>query len=340
MLHFPVSDMLGTCFKKGEWKGIVEAVGLVTLKTYLVKKLLFLVLAFFFSSTLIFALANLGPPLRPPRPSPELIELMRELGLDQPLPVQYLMWMGRLLRGNLGYSLLTLRPVWEMISPRILPTVGLVVSAEIVSVAIVAVLGVFAGVKEHSASDSLASRLALVGNSASSYLIAVVALIVFSGGLRWLPAHGDLNAARFVLPTIVLAFGWASYLFRIVRSGILEVMQQDYIVDARAKGLRERADIYKDALSDALLPVVKYLGYSVGFMLGGAIVIEYIFYWPGLCQLLVQVAEYRDYPAILGVSVIIVLMALVINFCADITHEALRSMRARNKRRLTPSVPT
>ncbi|UCH71201.1 MAG: ABC transporter permease [Candidatus Bathyarchaeota archaeon] len=341
LLSFPVSIALGTCSKIGEWKGIVGAAGQVALKTYAVKRLIFLVLAFFFSSTLIFALANLGPSMGPiippPRPSPELIELIRELGLDQPLPVQYLMWMGRLLRGNLGYSLLTRRPVWEMISPRILPTVGLVVSAEIVSVAIVAVLGVFAAVKEHSTSDSLASRLALVGNSASSYLIAVVALIVFAGGLRWLPAHGDLNVSRFVLPTIVLAFGWASYLFRIVRSGILEEIQQDYIVDARAKGLRERADIYKRALSDALLPVVKYLGYSVGFMLGGAIVIEYIFSWPGLCQLLVRVADYRDYPAILGVSVIIVAMALVINFCADITHEALKPT---NKRLPTRSVPT
>jgi peptide/nickel transport system permease protein len=319
----------------------------VTLKTYVVKKLLFFVLAFFFSSALIFALVNSAPPsptirpILPPSPPREVIErIRREYGLDQPLPVQYLMWMRRLLSGNLGYSFATNRPVWDMISPRILPTVGLVVSAEIVSVAIAAVLGVFAAVKEHSASDSLASRLALFGSSAPSFLVAVMALIVFSEWLRWLPAHGQLNASRFVLPTIVLALGWAPYLFRIVRSGMLEVMQQDYVVDARAKGLRERADIYKRALSDALLPVVKYLGYSVGFMLGGAVVIEYIFSWPGICQLLVQVAEYRDYPAILGVSVMIVLMALVINFCADITHEALRSMRARNKRQLTPSVPT
>jgi len=298
---------------------------------------MFFILAFFFSSVLIFSLVHMAQGLPDhyiwssdlPRGGRLIEHIGQEQGWDQPLPVQYLMWIGRLLHGDLGFSYVTNRPVWEIIAPRIVPTVELVLLAEIVAVAIAIVLGVVAAVKKHSMIGSLASHLALVGYSAPNFWIA---LIVMAISIRWLPwllplepyIHPpDLDASRLVLPTIVLAFGWASYLSRMVRSSVGEVLNQDYINTARAKGLRETAVIYKHALSNALPPVVKYLGYSVGFMIGGAVVIEWIFAWPGLGSLLVTLAYHRDYSALLGLSMIIVIIVLFVNFCADIAHVVL-----------------
>ncbi len=215
-----------------------------------------------------------------------------------------------------------------MIAPRILPTVELVLLAEVVSVAFAIVVGVVAAVKKHSTVDALASQWALIGYSAPGFWIGLMALLIFSGQgwLGWFPPGGvgdydsPLGASRFILPTIVLASGWAAYLFRMVKSSMLEVLKQDYITAARAKGLGERVVIYKHALSNALLPIVKHLGCSMGFLFGGAVVIEYIFAWPGLGYLFVKIADIRDYPALLGLSMTIAIVFIIVNTCTDIAY--------------------
>jgi len=314
----------------------------MTLRTYVIRRLIIIVPTFFFISALVFTLIHLAPgdPViamvgRHPALAGQLEQIRSELGLDKPIPVQYLMWVSKLLQGDFGYSYITYEPVLAKISRNAWNTVELMLLAEIVSVVIAIILGVVAAVKHYSLTDALCSIGALIGYSAPNFWLALLALLVFALWLKWLPAFGMKSPGvtfdspllslidhlkHLVLPTSILVLGWTAYLFRMVRSSMLEVLRQDYITTARAKGLKERVVIYKHALRNALLPVVTYEGYSIGFLLGGAAVIEYIFAWPGLGRLMVEVAEVRDYPTLMGLAMIIALMVLVANLCADIAY--------------------
>jgi len=316
----------------------------MTLRTYIIRRLILIVPTFFLTSLIIFTLIHLAPgdPIRimytasRQKVSPEIMASIRkELGLDQPIPVQYLMWLSRLLRGDLGYSYITRESAGKMISDRIWRTVELMILTEIVSVTLAIVLGVICAVKHYSLLDAVSSLGALIGYSIPSFWIALMLLLMFSLQLRWLPSfgvqtvgatfHSFLDAfldhlAHLILPVGILSLGWVAYLFRLVRSSMLEVLGQDYIVTARAKGLKERIVIYKHALRNALLPVVTYEGYSIGFLLGGAAIIETIFSWPGLGKFAVDLALNRDYPPLMGLSMVIALMVLLANLGADIAY--------------------
>jgi peptide/nickel transport system permease protein len=315
----------------------------MTLRTYIIRRSILIIPTFFAISVIIFALIHLapgdptqvmsGPRGRLPHDVKEL--MIKELGLDQPIEVQYLQWLGNLLSGNFGYSYITFRPVMDMISERLLNTVELMLLAEIASVVLAVILGVIAAVKVHKLPDTLASLGALIGYSTPDFWIALMAMLFFAIQLRWVPVGGIRSYGgvfnsiievwvdhlkHLILPVSILTLGWTAYLFRMVRSSMLDVMGQDYITTARAKGLKERVVIYKHALRNALLPVITYEGYSIGFLLGGAAVIEYIFAWPGLGDFMVKIATWRDFPTLMGLSMIIALMVLVANLCADIAY--------------------
>jgi len=314
----------------------------MTLRTYITRRLIVIIPTFFFISMVIFALIHLAPgdPViamvgRHPISYEVMEKIRKDLGLDKPIPVQYVIWVSRLLRGNFGYSYVSARPVINMISEKVPRTLELMLVAEAVSVVIAIILGVIAAVKHYSLADAACSLGALIGYSAPNFWIALIAMLFFTLWLRWLPASGTqtigiefaspfhalLDHLKYlILPTSILVLGWTAYLFRMVRSSMLEVLRQDYITTARAKGLKERVVIYKHALRNALLPVITYEGYSIGFLLGGAAVIEYIFSWPGLGQFMVLIAESRDYPTLMGLAMMIALMVLVANLCADIAY--------------------
>ncbi|MDH5375954.1 MAG: ABC transporter permease [Candidatus Bathyarchaeota archaeon] len=315
----------------------------MTLRTYIIRRSIVIIPTFFFISLIIFTLLHLAPgdPLRGvtfgrSKIDPEMLEELRSRwGLDQPIPVQYFIWVGRFLQGDLGYSFHNQRPVSALISERITPTLELMLAAEVLSVAIAVILGVIAAVKHYSISDALASLGALVGYSTPNFWIALMAILVFALQLRWFPTSGTITLGitfsspfhalldhleHLVLPVSILVLGWTAYLFRMVRSSMLEVLGQDYITTARAKGLRERVVIYKHALRNALLPVITYEGISIGYLFGGAATIEYIFAWPGLGQFMVDYANYRDYPTLMGLSMIIAIMVLLANLSADIAY--------------------
>jgi len=314
----------------------------MTLRTYVIRRLILIIPTFFLISIIIFVLIHLAPGdpvtlMIGPRPVPWDVreQIRKELGLDQPIHVQYLIWVGRLLQGNLGYSYLSNRPVIDMIGEKISRTLELMLAANLLSVTIAIILGVIAAVKHYSIADALSSLGALIGYSTPNFWTALMAIMVFSAWLGWLPPGGVQTlgitfASPFhalfdhltylVLPTLILVLGWTAYLFRMVRASMLEVLGQDYITTARAKGLKERVVIYKHALRNALLPVVTYVGYSIGFLFSGAAVIESIFAWPGLGEFMVEVAQSRDYPTLMGLSMMIAIMVLLANLCADIAY--------------------
>ena len=314
----------------------------MTLRNYVIRRLILIIPTFFLISAIVFTLIHLAPgdPVmvmvsRHGLPQATQDRIREELGLNEPVPVQYAIWVGKLLRGDFGFSYVTGRNVLEWISNKVPATVELILVAEIISVIIAVTLGVIAAVKHYSLTDAVCSVTALVGYSAPSFWIAVIAILVFSMILKWLPPSGMYTVGviwgspldafvdhlkHLIMPTSILVLGWTAYLFRMVRSSMLDVLNQDFIMTARAKGVKERVVIYKHALRNALLPVITYLGFSIGFLLGGAAVIENIFDWPGLGEFIVMVASNRDYPALMGITMIISLMVLIANLCADVTY--------------------
>jgi peptide/nickel transport system permease protein len=209
------------------------------------------------------------------------------------------------------------------------------ITVQVVSLILAVILGVVSAVKQYSITDALAKLGALIGYSAPSFWLGLIGIIVFCGYLNWLPSYGTQTLGveyptifhvwfdhfkHLLLPVSILSFGWMAYLLRLVRSSMLEVLRSDYILTARAKGLSERVVIYKHALRNALLPVVTYEGYAMGFLLGGAAVIESVFSWPGLGKFWVDVATGRDYPTLMGLSMVITLMVLISNLIADLTY--------------------
>jgi len=315
------------------------------MKDYLIRRVIIIIPTFFLITVIIFTLIHLAPgdPLtaikqRVPL-TPEMeAEIRKDLGLDQPLHIQYLMWLDKLLHGDLGHSYVASSSIADMIKVRLLPTIELMLTAEIISITIAITLGVIAAVKHHSIYDSLASLAALVGYSTPDFWLGLMFILVFALTLGWLPSTGyathelafasPLHALfdhlkHLLLPALTLVMVWTAYLFRMVRSSMLEVLTRDYVTTARSKGLKERVVIYKHALRNALLPVVTYVGYSIGFLLGGAAVVESIFAWPGLGELMVDRALVRDYPALMGLSIAIAIGVLLANLASDVAYAAV-----------------
>ncbi len=314
----------------------------MTLRTYVIRRLILIIPTLFLISIVVFSIVHLAPG-NPAinlggrhSPSPETVEILtKRYGLDKPIPVQYLIWLGKVLRGDLGFSYRSNAPVVEMINVRISRTVELMLVAEVVSVLIAVVLGVIAAVKHHSIADAISSLVATAGYAVPNFWVALLFILVFSSWLRWFPPEGTVTVglefptpfhafldylSHLALPSLVLVVGWTAYLFRMVRSSMLEVMGKDYILTARAKGLKERVVVYKHALRNALLPIITYEAYSMGFLLSGAAVIEEIFSWPGLGRFMVIAAEHRDFPSVMGLSLVIAIMVLVANLAADIAY--------------------
>jgi ABC-type dipeptide/oligopeptide/nickel transport system permease component len=317
----------------------------MTMKDYVIRRVIVIVPTFFLITLMVFTLIHLAPgdptnAMGGPHPlKPETRERIRiEYGLDQPIPIQYLMWLNKLLHGDLGFSYLNQAPVVQMISLRIPNTLELAFLSEFFSIVIAVVLGVIAAVKHHSIYDASFSVAALAGYSIPDFWLGLMLMLVFSVWLGWFPVSSEAtygiafatpfhalldNLWHFFIPVLTLVAVWTAYLFRLVRSAMLEVLMQDYVTTARSKGLKERVVIYKHALRNALLPVVTYVGNSIGFLFSGAAVIESIFSLPGLGELMVKSSEARDYPALMGLGIAIALMVLVANLCTDISYAVI-----------------
>jgi peptide/nickel transport system permease protein len=293
-------------------------------------------------SMLVFVLLRLTPgdpidayidPSAPLSPA-AMADLRSRLGLDQPLPLQYVGWLQQALHGNFGYSIKRLdQPVLTLVLSRIGPTVLLMGSALIMAIAAGIAAGVVSAVRRNSVTDVSLSVLALAGISSPAFLSALLGLYIFAVRLGWLPSGGMLTPGEdfslgdllrhLTLPSALLAIAQAALIMRYMRASLLEVLNQDYVRTARAKGVIEFWVIVKHALRNALLPVVTVIGSTIGLAIGGAIFIESVFNWPGMGLLLVDAVTTRDYPVIMGATLVIGACVIVVNLLTDIAYAVI-----------------
>ena len=296
---------------------------------YLVRRLATLPLLLLGISAVSFALLNLAPgdpaeivlrqrnPGQLPNPA-EVAAMRVELGLDASLPVQYARWVSRALVGDMGQSYVTEQPVASQLARRTVPT-ALLTSAALGLALLVAVpVGILSARRRGGAVDAVARLAALVGAAAPSYALAYGLIILFAVKLSWLPALGYGSASQVVLPAVALSLAPMAQLMRLIRASMLETLGQDYIRTARAKGLSEQTVAFRHALRNALLPAIGATGVNLGYLLSGAVIVETIFTWPGLGQLMVGAAVTRDYPVVQGFVAYIAVVVLLVNLAADV----------------------
>ncbi|HEV8656361.1 MAG TPA: ABC transporter permease [Candidatus Limnocylindria bacterium] len=309
--------------------------------TYTLRKLIQVPFLLFGVVVVLFLLVHLAPGdpvaalLGDAPASPEFIEeFRRHLGLDRPLHEQFLLYVWNVLHGDLGTSYYYSQSVLTLILERFPPTLLLMTSALVAATLIGIVLGVVAAARPNSAVDAGANLFAIVGYSLPVFWLGELALLVFALNLDWFPVQG-VNSLResytgpadvldrahhLVLPAFVLATRYIAIDFRLTRSGILEVLSQEYILTARAKGLASRVVLFRHALRNALLPVVTVTGLNVGFALSGAVLTEVVFGWPGLGRLTLDAIAHRDSPVLMGIFLFVTTAVVLVNFITDLVY--------------------
>lgn len=302
--------------------------------SYLARRLLLMIPVAFLVTVAVFYLIHLipGDPARvmlgESYTPAALAALHRQLGLDQPLPIQYLNWMGGVLRGNLGQSVHTGQPVTQAIAQRLPATLELGAASLLWSVAVAIPLGTLAASRRGSLIDWIATTVGVTGVTIPSFTTGLLLILVIAVGLRWLPAGGFVplfqspgdNVRDLVLPALTLGFFSAAVNLRFTRSAMIDVLNQDYIRTARAKGAGWIRVITHHALKNALIPVVTVIGLQVGNVIQGAIVTETIFAWPGIGKLAVDSIFSRDYPMIQGIVLTVTITYMVVNLLVDLAY--------------------
>jgi len=254
----------------------------------------------------------------------ETIEHVRtKYGLDQPVYVQYFNWLINVLQGDFGYSYRTDRPVLNEILARLPATMQLAIAGTLLSLTIAIPIGIISATKQYSVIDNLSMTGALIGVSMPNFWLGLLLILFFSLYLDWLPVFGRGGIEHLILPAITLGTGMAAITTRLTRSSMLEVIRQDYITTAKAKGLSEKIIIWNHALKNALIPVVTVIGLQFGGLLEGAVIVETIFAWPGVGRLLVDSIFARDFVMIQGCVFFMAVIYVLVNLMVDISYAYL-----------------
>ena len=307
--------------------------------TYILRRVLIMIPLLLAISVVTFTFINLAPgdPVTAMiNPDQQLqagdLEKMREYyGLNEPAPVRYVIWLREALTGNLGYSYMTKEPVLDRILARVPPTLELMGAALLISTVLGTTLGILAALKAYTFWDYLLSVLSLVGLSIPGFFFALVVLYLFAARIPIMPAFGmssrsgDTNAVldnlhHLILPATVLSLELTASLTRYARSAMLDVMRTEYVTTARSKGLTEYKVISRHAFRNALLPLITIVSLRLPLLLGGAIVIESMFQWPGMGLLSLAAIEQRDYPVLMGLTFVTATLVLLGNLVADILY--------------------
>ena len=304
------------------------------MKTYVARRFLALIPVALVVATVAFVLIHLAPGdpasviAGPDATQEDVRKISRQLGLEAPLPVQLLQWYGRLLQGDLGRSIFLRKPVTEAILDRVEPTLLLTGSAIVIAVLIGVPAGVLAARYHNSATDQALMAAALVGISVPNFLAGLLLVLCFSVWLGWFPVAGyspledgwPATLRSLVLPALALGVVQSALIARIARSSMLDVLREQFIIAGRAKGLGERAVIYKHALKNAMIPTVTIIGISFAVLISGAVVIETVFNIPGLGRLIISAVLRRDYPVIQGVVLCVAGVYMLINLAVDLSY--------------------
>jgi len=293
---------------------------------YIIKRLFGLLPTLLIVAVLVFMFVHLlpGDPARlaaGPDADPQTVALVRQdLGLDRPLPEQFVSFFTRMLHGDFGASMRTRRPVSTEIAERFTPTLLLTLSSMGWSVILGMSLGVVSAVFRNQWPDRVGMAVAVSGISFPSFALGMLLMQIFSVQLGWLPTIGADSWRHYILPSLTLGAAVAAVMARFTRASLVEVMQEDFVRTARAKGLKERTVIAKHCLRNALIPVVTMMGLQFGFLLGGSIVVEVVFNWPGVGRLLVDAVSTRDYPVIQALVLLFSLEFILINLIVDVLY--------------------
>ena len=296
------------------------------MQVYIMKRILQVIPVIFFVTVITFSMIHLAPGdpaiMRAGEDAtPEQVESIREaMGLNLPVHQQYFNWISGLFRGDLGYSLQDGRPVFSTLVRRLPATIKLVIASFVVSIGIGIPVGIISAVKQNTLTDSVARVFALLGLSMPNFWIGLMLMLLLSFRLRLLPASGSGTMLHLIMPAIALGLPAAGVITRLTRSSMLEILRQDYIRTARSKGLNNRSVIYKHALKNALLPVVTVIGIQLGSRLGGSVIVESVFAYPGIGRFAYLRLLARDYPMIMGNLLIFALLFIVINLFTDILY--------------------
>jgi peptide/nickel transport system permease protein len=307
--------------------------------TYILRRFIQAIFTLLIITVLCFLLTRFsGDPLAQyaanPRMSAEDKEALKErLGLNDPLYVQYFKWLGLALQGDLGQSFFARQPVSEMIGQRLPNTLILMLTAEVVTVSFALILGIISAVKQYSIWDNVITTFSFIGFSIPIFFSALGLMLIFAvqfkeWGLPYLPTGAAVwdksdpveYIKNMILPVAALAFVNTAGYSRFVRTSILEVLGLDYIRTARAKGLTNRAVLFKHALRNAALPLVTIVGLDIPFLLGGAIVTESVYSWPGMGRLFWEYAQRSDYPVVLGILLIVSVAVVVLTIVTDVIY--------------------
>ena len=305
---------------------------------YIAKRLLQLVPVLLLVSIIVFGLIHIIPGdvvdvlMGEGHDDPVVEAALRErMGLDRPVAVQYLLWLSRVVRGDLGKSTITHKPVADMILARFPATVLLALAAGLVAVLIAIPAGIVAAYRQNTVADYLAMGISLGGISIPNFWLGIMLILFLSQFLGWLPSMGytpllknPLDAlAHLIMPAITLGTAMAASLTRFTRSEMLEELRQDYVRTARAKGVKERLVLLKHVLKNSLIPTITVIGLQIAGLLDGAVITETVFAWPGIGRLAVQAVLERDYPLIQGIVLFAAAIFVVTNLLVDLTYRVL-----------------
>jgi glutathione transport system permease protein len=296
---------------------------------YILKRLLGLIPTLLIVGVLVFLFVHVlpGDPARLAAgvdATPETVELVRQdLGLDKSLPQQFTRFVSGVVHGDFGRSLRTKRPVATEIAERFWPTFLLTIAAMSWSVTIGMLIGVVSAVWRNQWPDRLGMTFAVSGISFPAFALGMVLMQIFSVQLGWLPTVGASSWKHYVLPSLTLGAAVAAIMARFTRSSFVDILQEDYIRTARAKGLTETAVVVRHGMRNALIPVVTMMGLQFGFLLGGSIVVEVVFNWPGMGRLLVDAVDRRDYPVIQAEVLLFSLEFILINLIVDVLYAVI-----------------
>jgi peptide/nickel transport system permease protein len=307
------------------------------LRRYFATRLLVAIPSLLIATMIVFTLPRLIPGdvvqlmLDEKAYAKDIEELREKLGLNRPIYVQYFEWVGRVLRGDLGESLWTRRPVAEEIGRRLPITLELALFASLVAVAISIPIGVISATRQDTLRDYLARSAAILGLSMPGFWLATLVIVLPAIWWGWRPVSGFVEFARdpvghvtqLLLPAVILGIASAAALMRLTRGMLLEVLRQDYVRTAWAKGLRERVIVIKHSLRNAVIPVVTVLGIQIAQIIGGTVIIEQIFGIPGMSRFLFDAINQRDYPVIQGVNLIVVSFVVLMNLTVDALYAVL-----------------